>query len=703
MRTPRDQRSLQCIVPTPRLSIVVPTYNVAAYLPAFLESLRRQTLPLDQLEIVFVNDGSTDDSEEIIRAWTAEHASHATVLSKPNGGLASARNTGLDVARGEWITFCDPDDEFNRDYFRTVLDFVASADAARVQLVATRLLILDDATGAVTDTHPLGFKFRHGRRVVDLTDEPSWIHLQAASAFLRRERLVELGLRFDDAVRPNFEDSFLITLYLAAHERPALAVLPAAQYRYRHRADGTSLVQSSWAKPEKYTVLPEVGYLRLLQMLHERLGRVPEWAQNVVLYDLFFYFRTDGRSHSPTAALPREVTETFLDLVARIAALLDPDVVERYAVWQPKHELVAVLTQGVRDGPVPHAVLGPRDGEQLLVRLRYFVRGDLPREVFTVGGDTVAPVHAKIRSVDYFGRTLLSERIVWLPSPDAAARVTVRLDDRDVPVQPDREPPAPRPRRAARSRLQRVRTIAEHVAERVRADPALLRQRAHDLAVRVRARRRAARERYRDAWLLVDRDSSAQDNAEHLYRHLRAHEPDVNAFFVLRRDSSDWNRLHREGFRLLEFGTTEYFVAVLHCAHIVSSQIDHYVAAPTAGRRLRKSGWRLTFLQHGVTKDDLSRWINRKPLDLMVTVTPDEQHSIAGDHTPYVFTTREIRMTGFPRHDRLLELGRPAHRRPPAARHADLAPRAARRHDGGRQRPRPRPRLLGHRLCPAVA
>ena len=89
----------------------------------------------------------------------------------------------------------------------------------------------------------------------------------------------------------------------------------------------------------------------------------------------------------------------------------------------------------------------------------------------------------------------------------------------------------------------------------------------------------------------------------------------------------------------------------------MSSQIDHYVAAPTAGRRLRKDGWRLTFLQHGVTKDDLSRWINRKPIDLMVTVTPDEQASIVADGTPYVLTTREARMTGFPRHDRLLELG----------------------------------------------
>jgi CDP-glycerol glycerophosphotransferase (TagB/SpsB family) len=59
-----------------------------------------------------------------------------------------------------------------------------------------------------------------------------------------------------------------------------------------------------------------------------------------------------------------------------------------------------------------------------------------------------------------------------------------------------------------------------------------------------------------------------------------------------------------------------------------------------------------------VTKDDLSVWINSKPIELMVTATPAEHESIVGDRTPYVYTGREVRMTGFPRHDRLLSLAR---------------------------------------------
>src|SRR5690606_26050201 len=72
-------------------------------------------------------------------------------------------------------------------------------------------------------------------------------------------------------------------------------------------------------------------------------------------------------------------------------------------------------------------------------------------------------------------------------------------------------------------------------------------------SLRAEAERPAARERSRDAWLLIDRDRSADDNAEHRYRYLLRHRPDVTSFFVLREDSHDWPRLSEEGFRLIAF------------------------------------------------------------------------------------------------------------------------------------------------------
>jgi hypothetical protein len=97
---------------------------------------------------------------------------------------------------------------------------------------------------------------------------------------------------------------------------------------------------------------------------------------------------------------------------------------------------------------------------------------------------------------------------------------------------------------------------------------------------------------------------------------------------------------------------------LLNTDHLLSSQVDHYIVQPLDPKRHGHKSWRFTFLQHGVTKDDLSRWVNRKPISLFITASTDEQESIVGDHTPYIFTGKEVVLTGFPRHDRLLELAR---------------------------------------------
>jgi glycosyltransferase involved in cell wall biosynthesis/CDP-glycerol glycerophosphotransferase (TagB/SpsB family) len=665
-------------LPSGQISIIVPTYNVAAYLPEYLESLTRQKDALRDVELIFVDDGSPDDSVAIIREWAARVAPHTQILSKPNGGLASARNAGLEIATGTWVTFNDPDDRLSRNYLDEVGSFLSSSAAEGVALVACRLVILEEETGRVTDTHPLRMKFAEGRRIVDLDQDSRAIHMQSASAFLRREKLDELGLRFDDTIRPNFEDSFLISLYLASFEHPRIALLPEAHYEYRRRSDGSSLVQASWQKAEKYTVLPKVGYLRLLETVHAQRGSVPEWLQNLVLYDLFFYFRMDAQLNSTTASVPVEVTDEFHRTVEQIATYIDAEVIDGYKVaWTNREMRQAFLLGAKKDRARPRvAALTKLDTGRRLVRLSYYFTGSLPAEEFFVNGKEVQPVHRKIRSVVYLNKVMMYERIAWLP---ATATITLRVDGNPVTLRAwgghdalylarpsyywrslaKRSAPGERAlatRSPMRERGAAAMALATKYYRIARDNPDLPGIRMRDIVVRRAARRPQARERYRNAWLLLDRDSQAQDNAEHLYRYLRASKPDVNAWFVLSRDSSDWDRLEREGFRLIPYGSREYYIALTWCTQLISSQVDHYVVAPFSRHKLGNPRWRFTFLQHGVTKDDLSRWVNPKPIDLFVTVTPDEQQLIVDDYTPYSMTTLESVMTGFPRHDRLLRL-----------------------------------------------
>ncbi len=102
---------------TPLLSVVMPVYNVAEYLPAALDSVLSQTLT--DLEVIAVDDGSTDECLEILRAYERRDY-RVRVLTQPNSGQGVARNLGVQSARGEFLTFLDSDDTLPPDAYATM-------------------------------------------------------------------------------------------------------------------------------------------------------------------------------------------------------------------------------------------------------------------------------------------------------------------------------------------------------------------------------------------------------------------------------------------------------------------------------------------------------------------------------------------------------------------------------------------------------
>lgn len=91
------------------LSLIVPVYNVGEYLEECLDSLVTQDIPHEEYEIICVDDGSTDNSGAILDAY-AEKYQNIVVVHKENGGVSSARNCGIDKAKGQYIWFIDADD-----------------------------------------------------------------------------------------------------------------------------------------------------------------------------------------------------------------------------------------------------------------------------------------------------------------------------------------------------------------------------------------------------------------------------------------------------------------------------------------------------------------------------------------------------------------------------------------------------------------
>lgn len=101
------------------ISVIIPVYNAAKYLDECICSLQNQTLT--DFQFIFVNDGSTDDSLEIIERY-AKLDKRIEIISKKNGGVSSARNAGLDIVRGEFIGWVDADDFIEPDMFEFLIN-----------------------------------------------------------------------------------------------------------------------------------------------------------------------------------------------------------------------------------------------------------------------------------------------------------------------------------------------------------------------------------------------------------------------------------------------------------------------------------------------------------------------------------------------------------------------------------------------------
>lgn len=683
-----------------------------------MTSLINQSYPFEYLDIVIVNDGTLDGSMSFVESWRQRYPEVIRVINKENGGPASARNVGLDVVKNEWVTFPDPDDTLHPRYFDEVAKLISRDHQFRAVMVTTRLVQHVDGTTKTNHSHPLDWKFKAGNRFIDLDANPNFVHLSGGTVFLKTSIIEQNQLRFDERVRPKFEDANLIGRYLAVVDKPVVAVVASARYFYRKRSDGSSLVQSSWTNPAVYKDVPKYGYLGLIESVKDQKGYVPRWAQFMVLYELVWAFVEQKSMYSPTGSVAADLSNAFLQQFDDILSHVDTGALNDFAAvgqgWVFRNILLARVDGASEE--TPRVIDWGLDRDRELVKYSYMFRADMPVEKFIVNGREITPFSIKTIGHDFFGVIGVYERYFMLPYGETgiyldgqlaniSAKPGIPKRGRVLPLgtlsgaAPSKSAISPAaigsaenvglglrfdiqlpPREALRKirgnrrfkrmeeRLQVLKVLQGTNLSRTAVGAAgrLGRRKIQNflsLPDKLSTQRDKAyvlsqesADRYRKAWVLMDRKDRADDNAEHLYRYLSSARPELNIWFVLNRDSSDWDRLIADGFNLLSYGSRDAAAAILYGAYNISSHADRDIQYPMNSKLYGPSTAKIVFLQHGIIKDDLSRWLNNKSTSLMLTTTSDEYNSIVGDETNYRWGSGEIALSGLPRHDRLLQL-----------------------------------------------
>ncbi|MDY3343588.1 MAG: glycosyltransferase family 2 protein, partial [Lachnospiraceae bacterium] len=110
----------------PKVSVIIPAYNNETYIEKCLQSVTEQSY--ENLEILVINDGSSDRTEELIRKWQ-QADERIQLLTQINSGVSVSRNRGIDTATGTYLTFVDADDYIGKDYIRDLVNLAEEKNA----------------------------------------------------------------------------------------------------------------------------------------------------------------------------------------------------------------------------------------------------------------------------------------------------------------------------------------------------------------------------------------------------------------------------------------------------------------------------------------------------------------------------------------------------------------------------------------------
>lgn len=217
---------------SPAVTVAVPVFNTSKYLRQNLDSLERQTLK--DIEIIIVDDGSTDESGIICEEYSRRNPNFKVIHQK-NGGLASARQTGLEAATGEYIIVCDSDDWVEPDMYEQLYKAAKEVDADIV--ICNYYSEYDDGRNSQRQQ-----SFKKNGRFVDSLDfmkkaaGASWIKLIRRSLFKNTNSTYEIGIN-------QGEDALII--YKLLKGNPRILHLDHPLYHYRRVMGGDSYTNNT--------------------------------------------------------------------------------------------------------------------------------------------------------------------------------------------------------------------------------------------------------------------------------------------------------------------------------------------------------------------------------------------------------------------------------------------------------------------------
>ena len=680
-----------------RFSIIIACFNVQDYVREAFSSIEKQTFDFKQIQVIFVDDGSTDNTYRIIQEFAEKHPNNVIALHKENGGVSSARNMGLDYADGEIINFLDGDDKLSANALQLVSDFFANNNE-NVDVVSIPLVFFEAQNGQ----HQLNYKYNKGSRVIDLDTEWDAIQLSASSSFIKNTSFDII--RFDTEMK-YAEDAKVILQLLARKNK--LGVIKEATYYYRKRSDEDSAIDTGKARSEWY-------YDSLLKFQKEtsdiiisKYGFLPKFVQYAFMYDLQWRISLEKFG---TDEIANNDKEAFHQLLINILRLVDPDIIISQKSIDNNLKLYllslkfgcasAVITKnhseylGIGNTPFFSLATYPvyldlytAENDHITIEgwFPHFAVFDplhLDKLICQVNGEAITVKYKDYEDVKVLEYPAYSKKrfYIELPLPkkdDICVEFGFSVSEGTCltkNITCNKFFPISNVWNSYAFIGDRIVELHNNqwlmIKKKQRFD--ILKKELRFLASLYRLNNKNAKNAilvrgmcavYRklklghQLWILSDRINMANDNGEALFKYLQEHpQKDVKTYFQISKGSKDFARMKKMG-NVLEHGTRKTQIVNMCADYIISSQADEWVFDPVYNRQYYQDilyNRRFIFLQHGIIGTNLSKWLNKYNQNIFGIITSCKKEKQSLLNTPsYYFNDSQIWMTGLARHDYL--------------------------------------------------
>ena len=646
-------------------------YNVEQYIEEAIESIINQDIGFEEnVQIIFVNDGSPDNSEDICLKYKELYPDNIVYIKKENSGLSAARNVGLKYVQGEYVTFTDPDDTLTSNVLSSVYKFFEKNKLC-VDMVAIPLYFFEARKGLHEKYKYMGKK----DRIISLIKEPYNFVLSSASMFYKTSKIK--NMRYDENMYGGEDLKFNLELYM---QNPNIGYVCEwrVKYNYRQRKEANSIVDSLKFNKQGFTSI-----LRSLELLD--INNLADYQKEAIIYELRSRLKNMKKEYFDSE---KEYNDLLKEYKKYLNAIPD-DFILSHSRFSDTNELKALFMQ-FRNKTIEECVINNLFQLELHLNIKsYYVEnnkfvvnavynnfGVNDAELVAFDGDNniYYPVVSKDIDGPYnskYGEFVLDCSHYRKFEFDISSKIIkfiIKYKDNYIPLK-----------KITCDKLSKLFLKYGGVGLRYKnylITLASIRKfkikKCNDSTFKYNflsilkifkhyhyiPLMRLFNQKNKKYILINDRPEKAGDNGEALFKYICANEKEMAkyTYFVIDKKSPDYERMKKYG-NVVNIRSIKHRFLYLNSKWIYSSHTHRlfYNAFDIEKIKYYSDMFdnKLVWLQHGITKDDISESANKIHIKFnnVITATNDEYNEFAQDK--YFFENEDILLTGFARYDYL--------------------------------------------------